>query len=173
MSTTQRNMHSRRKAKPLSNRFLIQTGAVGVVLVLVLYFGVQKPSGHVSPEVGFTDPSPSGLAILPASGASNPCPEVLNYYDNSGNGFYGSGYKLPNQVSQALVSNVYNANGQNSSAGSGSQTVQFCVSNGGQYYYFVPASTTIEIGDFYNAASSGSLPGTSVSCPGAGYDCSP
>lgn len=160
MRVTQKKNHTKARKTP---HFLVEAGVIGVLALLVVYVGIQKTSGHISPEVGFTDTAPDGLAILPASGASSPCPATLPSTDGSGaGGYYANAYRLANAVSQAMVDNNYNTSGINDKYGSNS--IVFCITNGGSYYYFVPASTTNEINSFYNAAQAG-LPGVTVSAP--------
>ena len=53
--------------------------------------------------------------------------------------------------------------GDQGDQGDQSDEVSFCVTNASSNDYFIPAQTQTELLDFYNAASTGNLPGVSTS----------
>jgi hypothetical protein len=98
--------------------------------VAALSFSTRVVSGaaSVSPEVRFADASRKGLAIVPASGQS--CAGYLPTTADAG------GYVLSAGATQEQITK----NGYN-----------FCVTNSGGSWYFVPAATANELSSFVNA----------------------
>ncbi len=118
-----------------------KAGIVGALALLVVYFGVQTSTGRMSPEVGFTDVAPSGLKILPASGASDvsqPCPYALQRTNDLTPTSDNGGYILPNNLNNMEVD---------------AQGLDFCVDDNGPYKFFVPVHSAAELQSFYNAAN--------------------
>ena len=96
-------------------------------------------------EAKFTDRSPHGIAIVPASGASDPCPNTLGV-SGDGGGFN-------------LVPNTYNARVY-------AQLLNFCIISTSTYTYFLPARTQAELQSFYNAGTAASgLPQVKIFTP--------
>jgi hypothetical protein len=91
-----------------------------------------SPRSIPSPlEAKFTDASPKGLAIVPASGASNPCSNPPTPTADNG------GYNL-----SANQTGVYINSG----------SLQFCTNNTGTYDYFIPQKTAAELQSFHTAS---------------------
>ena len=122
--------------------------ALLTLIAFVTFLLVQYPStGSLNPtEAKFTDASKSGLAIVPASGASNPCPNAIGYAINN-----TSGYFLQTQLYTAWIYKV---------------GLEFCVNNNDlSQNYFIPASSTAELQSFYKAGVANQIPNVTVFLP--------
>ena len=133
MTKSRLKRYARQFAKHKHRRLLISVLVLVVVGVGMLSFVLHESNGSASPEVKFTDASKSGLAIVPASGASFP----YCYYSLGTSGD-GGGFNLLANISNYYVS----------AAG-----LTFCVSNSSGNEYFIPARTTAELQSFINAVS--------------------
>ena len=101
-----------------------------VALLVVALFEWQGGSDFTSHEVTFTDASPSGLAILPASCASNPA----HFHSNLPTTNDGGGYHTT-------------VAGENQ-AGATRHGVSVCITNSTGNSYFIPANTAAELTSF-------------------------
>ena len=135
---TQARSHSLKKENRLIAKTLLLCGLIALASVL----GIYSPKGHASPELGFTDKTPSGLQILPASGSGTPCSTALPASPTNPNA-----YALYGGVAQVNIN---------------SQTMYFCIDNASIYQYFVPSKSYNELNSFYNAAQ-GALTGVTAS----------
>lgn len=118
-------------------------GLVLMVLALVVaFYATQRPSIDGSVEVSFTDPSASGLAIVPAS-----CPSGAPAVSGDGNG-----YVVPSGTNGAYIA---------------PQGSDFCLTNSGGPTYFIPFHTQTEIVHAYNAITGGLVPNVTVTAPGS------
>lgn len=115
---------------PLNKLALCLVFLYGLLVVL----GMIKSPTHsplVLTEAQFTDPSPAGMKIVPASCASSP-----NYYHGSLNATTDNlGYILTPGVSE------FGGYARDTSA-------YFCVSNSSGNTYFIPAKTQSEVNSF-------------------------
>lgn len=146
----------------------IELAVVGVLVCAIIFLALLQRAGRVSPEVGFTDTTPSGLKILPASGSS--CANVCVSYNNRS----GQCMSYQNTCGSCTVqvpygkdqngnymSNAYDLFSNASNENIQAYTLHFCVNNTSGYQYFVPANSQTELQDFYSAGAAG-LPGVNV-----------
>lgn len=99
-----------------------------IVVALVAYTGASAPrEGFASSEVYFTDTSPGGLAIMPASCASSP-----SYYHYALT-VQGAGYSIATGLSEY---------------GAYKHGVYVCVTNTSGSTYFIPANSATELNSF-------------------------
>jgi hypothetical protein len=109
-----------------------------VVITILVLFSFSLVLHHSSDpgstfEAKFTDLSPRGIEIVPASGASDPCPYLLNSTQDRG------GFILVPSTNNSTVNDAL---------------VAFCVNDSGQSIYFIPLRTHSELQSFYNAGTS-------------------
>lgn len=116
----------------------ITAGLLLVALVITGENGMGFTSSHSSVEVAFSDPSKSGLRIVPASCPSAPLATTPD----------GGGYVLPPyRVGAQIQIHGYN----------------FCISNSSGNTYFIPTRTAGEFSTF--VANMGGAPGVYQRAP--------
>lgn len=112
-----------------------------LVLIFGLYGAVQSKVGFASVELKFTDPSTSGLAIMPASCASSPA----YYHGGLSSPWDGRGYLSYSGTSEY---------------GAYKHGVYICVTNYSGNAYYIPANTAAEMNSF--KAKGTSIPGVTI-----------
>lgn len=114
--------------------YLVQLALLVALFFVIGLFDMPQRAAFDSHEVRFTDSSRGGLAIMPASCASNP-----GYY-HSNLTVQGAGYSI--------------ASGQ-SEYGAHKNGLYLCVTNTSGVTYFIPANNAVEMNSFRSAASGG------------------
>ncbi|HWO07159.1 MAG TPA: hypothetical protein VNM40_01090 [Candidatus Paceibacterota bacterium] len=103
----------------------------------------QPREKFVSSELQFTDPSPAGLHIMPASCASDPTYNHLNLPQTSD----GGGYYVNTGVVEGGLTKDFDPSAR-------LDIKYVCVTNNTGSTYFIPATTKAELQTFINLGSS-------------------
>lgn len=128
-------------------QFAVILIALATCLLLVEAFAgaTTERAKFVSSEVYFSDVSPRGMQILPASCSSSPS----SYHGNLTATSDGKGYTSSSGQTEYGATKAF-----------GFQSYYVCVTNSSGASYFVPANTAAELQSFINKGSS--IPGVQI-----------